>query len=165
MRRLGLTVARVASAGWVGAVSLFVVIAVREVRNPGLDSTTKDVLALLRFPAYYLFGFALVSLALAGTICNQIGGATRRKDVLPPNRSEQRNYRAGFAAGFLAVALATMGADHLLVYRPIVGMITPAGRARPAEFQFYHRVSIWLNVCHVGLCGVAAILLSWPRRE
>ena len=58
--RLGLAVARLASAAWVGAAMLFVITAVREVRHPGFDSSTKDTLALLRFPAYYAFGFVVV---------------------------------------------------------------------------------------------------------
>ena len=63
--RIGLAVARLASAAWVGAAVLFVIIAVREVRHPGFDSAAKDTLALLRFPAYYASGFLVVSVALA----------------------------------------------------------------------------------------------------
>jgi hypothetical protein len=71
--RLGLAVARLASAVWVGAAMLFVITAVREVRHPGFDSATKDTLALLRFPVYYAFAFVVVSLALAGSVIALIG--------------------------------------------------------------------------------------------
>ena len=49
---------------WTGAASLFVVATLLEVRSSELDSTTKSILATLRFPAYYLFAFALVTPAL-----------------------------------------------------------------------------------------------------
>ncbi len=66
--RIGFAVARLASAAWAGAAVLFVITALREVRHPGFDSATKDTLALLRFPAYYAFGFILISVALAGAV-------------------------------------------------------------------------------------------------
>jgi hypothetical protein len=147
--RVGLTVARFAAAAWVGAALLFVVTAVREVRNPVFDSATKDALALLRFPAYYVFGFTLVTLALVaavGSYCLRTRG----------------RQRIGLAAGVLVIALVLMGIDFVAVYRPMVELITPPGRAHLAEFRSYHRASVWLNVTHVGLCAVAALLLCWP---
>lgn len=147
--RLALAVARLSAAAWVGAASLFVVTALREVRHPAFDSATKDALALLRFPAYYAFGFVLVALAFLAAL-----GAS-----IP--RGESRR-RLGLASALLAVVLMLMAADFLAVYRPMVGMITPPGRAHPAEFRSYHVVSIGLNVSHVGLCALAALLLCWP---
>ncbi len=148
--RVGLTVARFAAAAWVGAALLFVVTAVREVRNPAFDSATKDALALLRFPAYYVFGFTLVTLAFVaglGSYC-----------LRPRGRG-----RICLAAGLLAMALVVMGIDFVSVYRPMAGMITPPGRAHLAEFRTYHRASEWLNVGHVGLCALAAVFLCWPE--
>ena len=57
-----------ALVAWVGAAILFVVTSVREVQSTDFDSNTKDHLALLRFPAYYLFGFTLVPVASVGAI-------------------------------------------------------------------------------------------------
>jgi hypothetical protein len=148
--RVGLTVARFAAAAWVGAALLFVVTAVREVRNPGFDSATKDALALMRFPAYYVFGFTLVTLALVaglGSYCLRPRGGRR----------------ICVAAGLLAMALIVMGIDFVSVYRPMAEMITPPGWAHPAEFRTYHRASVWLNVGHVGLCALAALFLCWPE--
>jgi hypothetical protein len=151
--RLGLLVARLAAAAWVGAAALFVMTAVREVRHPGFDPTTRDTLALLRFPVYYAFGFVAVSVALAGSLL----GLRGRK------RGEGRRVVA--AAWLLGVALVLMVVDFVAIYLPIVGMITPVGRARSAEFDGYHQASIAINVCDVALCGIAAGLLCWQSRQ
>jgi hypothetical protein len=165
--RLGLTIARLSATAWVGAATLFVVTALREVRHPGFDSVTKDTLALLRFPAYYAFGFTLVTLALVGALVASVGRPSSNdgESAKPPRSNATRRSRA--ASGLLALVLLTMLADFALVYRPMLEMITPPGRAHVAEFQSYHRVSIWLNIADVGLCAVAAVLLCWPdcRRD
>jgi hypothetical protein len=147
--RVGLTIARLASAAWVGAAVLFVITAVREVRHPGFDTATKDTLALLRFSAYYACGFVLVVAALAGTALALVG--------------RQKGQRRGVvaAACLLGLVLGLMVADFVAIYLPIVGMITPVGRARSSEFAGYHRASIVINVCDVALCGLAALLLCW----
>jgi hypothetical protein len=151
--RIGLAVARLASAAWVGAAVLFVITAVREVRHPGFDSATKDTLALLRFPAYYALGFMVVSVALAASIFGMIG------------RKKGKRRRFVVAVWLLGVVLVLMVADFVAIYLPIVGMITPVGRARSAEFAGYHRASILINVCGVGLCAIAAALLSWENPQ
>jgi hypothetical protein len=165
--RLGLTIARLSATAWVGAAALFVVTALREVRHPGFDSVTKDTLALLRFPAYYEFGFTLVGLALVGALVASIGRRwTDTKESANPNPvSGIRRVRV--ASGLLALVLLMMLADFVAVYRPMVAMITPPGRAYAAEFVSYHRMSIWFNSADVGLCAVAAVLLCWPdcRRD
>jgi hypothetical protein len=149
VRRLGLAIARLATTAWVGAAALFVVTAVREVMHSGFDSATKDQLALLRFPAYYGFGFVLLALALAGT-----AGAWKA--------AGKSRLRIRLAGGLLGLALALMAADFVAIYRPMAEMITPPGRTHVAEFRPYHRASVWINVIDVGLCGVAAVLLCWP---
>jgi hypothetical protein len=151
--RLGLAVARLASAAWVGAAMLFVITAVREVRHPGFDSVTKDTLALLRFPAYYAFGFVVVSGALAGCVFGSMG------------REKGDRLRIVAASWLLGLVLVLMVVDFVAIYLPIVGMITPVGRARLTEFAGYHRASIAINVCDVGLCGIAAALLCWPGKH
>jgi hypothetical protein len=151
--RLGLAVARLASSAWVGAAALFVITALRELRHSGFDSATKDTLALLRFPAYYAFGFVVVSAALAGAVFGLVGG------------EKQQRRRIVVAAWLLGLILVLMVADFVVIYWPIVGMITPAGRPRSAEFAGYHRASIVINVCDVALCGIAAALLCWQNPQ
>jgi hypothetical protein len=148
--RFGLVLARLAAAAWVGAAVLFVITAVREVRHPGFDSATKDTLALLRFPAYYACGFVLVGAALGGTIVALLGC----------EKGKRRGLLA--AAWLLAVAIVLMVADFFVIYLPMVGMITPVGRAHVAAFAGYHRASMIANVADVALCGIAAALLCWP---
>src|ERR1700732_3209656 len=150
--RLGLAVARLASAAWVGAVTLFVITAVREVRHPAFDSATKDTLALLRFPAYYAFGFVVIAAALAGSVFALMG------------RKKGQRRRIVAACWLLGLVLVLMVLDFVAIYLPIVGMITPVGRAHLAEFAGYHRASIAINVCDVALCGIAAALLCWPGK-
>jgi hypothetical protein len=147
--RLGLAVARLAAAGWVGAATLFVVTAVREVTFAGFDAATKDQLALLRFPAYYVCGFAVVGIAFVAALTASMGLRPRPKKVV-------------VAAGLLLVTLLLMAGDFVAVYQPIADMITPPGRVHVAQFRDYHRASVWINVGHVGLCAVAAVLLCWP---
>jgi len=165
--RLGLTIARLSATAWVGAAALFVVTALREVMCPGFDSVTKDTLALLRFPAYYAFGFTLVTLALVGALVESIGrpSSDDKGSAIPLRSKVTRRVLA--AAGLLALVLLMMLADFAVVYRPMVDMITPPGRAHPAEFLSYHRVSMWVNCGDIGLCTVAAVLLCWPdcRRD
>jgi len=165
--RLGLTIARLSATAWLGAATLFVVTALREVKHPGFDLTTKDALALLRFPAYYAFGFTLVILALFGAFVESRGRPSSgdNETAVPSASKDTRRIRA--ASWLLALVFLMMLADFATVYRPMVDMITPPGRAHPAEFLSYHRVSIWLNVGDVGLCAVAAVLLCWPdcRRD
>jgi hypothetical protein len=149
--RFGLAVARLAAAAWVGAAALFVVTAVREVTFPGFDSATKVQLALLRFPAYYFCGFTLVGIACLGALAASLGSRPRAKKV-------------AVAAGLLAVTLVAIAVDYVAVYRPMAEMITPPGQVHVAQFRDYHRASVWVNVGHVGLCAVAALLLCWPNR-
>jgi hypothetical protein len=151
--RMGLTVARLAAAAWVGAAVLFVLTALHEVRHPGFDPATKDTLALLRFPTYYAFGFVLVSVALAGSLFGLVG------------RAKGQRRRIVVAASLLGLVLGLMVADYAAIYLPIVGMITPVGRARSAEFDGYHRASIVINACDVALCGLAAALLCWHNPQ
>ena len=181
--RLGLVIARFCTAAWVGAAALFVVTALREVRSSPFDPAAKDTLALLRFPAYYAFGFTLVGLALAGALLASRDRAAARDRVpsdgvppAPPNTAQPDTAQPGtsasdradrlpvsVAAGLLAAVLLMMLADFIFVYRPLVGMITPPGGVRVAQFGSYHRMSIWLNVGDVGLAAVAAVLLCWPN--
>ncbi len=150
MRDLCAALSRVACSAWVGAAVLFVVTSLKEVRSPQLDSGTKALLATLRFPSYYLFGFGLIGSALLLTLLAGRGQTA-------PLRSSR------WAAGLLLLALLVMGIDYLVVYTPLAEMTAMAGEARPANFVNYHRWSMWLNTAHLGVSLVAALVLCWPR--
>jgi hypothetical protein len=150
MSRLSLMLARFALSAWVGGAAMFVVIGIREVTWPGFDSTTRDQLALLRFPPYYLFGFVLVGSAALATALATFGHSIgRRRGIL--------------VLLLLSAALALMTYDYLSVYSPLAEMVSPPGQARPAEFTVLHSRSRLVNAIDVGLCVLAALLLCWPR--
>ncbi len=156
--RFGLAAARLAATAWVGAAALFVVTAVREVTHPGFDSATKDQLALLRFPAYYVFGFALIGVAVVAATFATICHRSRE------GRQSLSGWRLLAAAlGLLVVAGGIMAVDYAAVYRPMASLITPPGRAHDSRFQTYHQVSVWLNTSQVALTAAAAVLLCIPQ--
>jgi hypothetical protein len=149
MRSLFLTLSRFCICAWVGAAALFVVTAVAEATSPEFSSEMKRSLALLRFPFYYAFGFALVSAALlAGLLSGRhwAAGGVRR----------------WFYRALLALALGGMIFDYLAVYQPMEKMLAASETARPAEFERYHRASMYVNAGHVGLCLLAALVICWP---
>jgi hypothetical protein len=152
MSRVCLTLARFALSAWVGAAMMLVIIGVREVTWPGFDSTTRDQLALLRFPPYYLLGFALVGTGWLMTVICLISHA------LPARRTQ-------LALAAVTASLLLMVWDYMAVYGPLEGMVTPPGRTKPAEFAELHERSELVNSIDVGLCLAAAVLLCWPGAE
>lgn len=149
MRPLLLTLLRCALSAWVGAAVLFVVNAVRQVTFPGFDTITRNQLALLRFPAYYGFGFTLVGSAV---LCALLLAARDR-----PHRR-----RWLVIAGLVVVSLSIMAYDFLHIYHPLASIVTPLDRPPSTEFARLHHLSEVVNTVHVGLAFVAAILASWP---
>lgn len=136
-------------SAWVGAAALFVVNAVAQVTFPGFDSTLRNQLVLLRFPAYYAFGFGLVGTGFV-SLAMCAGGRLLAARV----------WR--WAVGCAAAALLLMTADYLFVYLTLEAMITPPAAPRPASFITWHRLSTAINAVHVGLTAVAAGLVNWP---
>ncbi len=149
MRSLFLTISRFAAAAWVGAAALFLYATLLEVRSPALDSADKSILAVLRFPAYYQFGFGLVLAAL-------LAGLIARRHVAV------RPWRMRLYLGLLTLALVVMLCDYFFIYQPLERMTADVTQARPASFHTYHRASEWINTAHVSLCLLAALLIGWP---
>lgn len=156
MHRFCVLIARLAITAWVGAAVLFVIVGVREVTlsgqvlpGGGFDSATRDALVLLRFPAYYATGFALLGAGLLATACAGSASGSSRTARLA-------------TLGLLTVALMMMIADYVWIYQPLVEMVTPPGTTRTNDFEKYHNASKYINVADVTLCGVAAALLCWP---
>lgn len=152
MSRVCLMLARFTLSAWVGAATMLVIIGIREVTWPGFDSATRDRLALLRFPPYYLLGFVLV-----GTAWLTTAGCLAFR-ALPPRRT-------WFVLAAVTLSLALMTWDYLAVYGPLEAMVTPPGEAKPAEFTQLHARSELVNSIDVGLCLAAALALAWPRRS
>lgn len=149
---LGLFLARFCSSAWIGAAALFVVVGVREVTRSGFDSTTKDTLVAIRFPAFYLCGLILVSFALIGT-------------WLAGNRQELSKGRRIVATLALIVVLALMFVDYVWIYLPLLRLVTPPGQPRDTNFIWYHEASKWINFAGLAFCLIASLLVNLPPRR
>jgi phosphoglycerol transferase MdoB-like AlkP superfamily enzyme len=150
MQRLCLTIVRFSLSAWIGAASLFVVTSIAEQRSTAFGSDVKNILAALRFPSYYCFGFVLVGL---GLICGTLGIDRRRQG------------RRWFAiVSCLVLALLLMLVDYVAVYSPLYAIVTDPSGVRDARFLQLHRWSEQINTADVTLCLVAAIAACWPEK-
>ena len=152
MRGCFLTLSRLAAAGWVGAAVLFVVTSVLEQSAQDLNYQTKSFLALIRFPWYYAYGFSSMVTALVSV-------------AIVWGHPAVGLWRLRFYLGILSVALATMVCEYVFVYRPLTVMTAKFASARAAEFHDYHVMTQWINTAVIGLCLVAAVLITWPNRQ
>jgi len=150
-QRCGLFLARFCIAAWIGAATLFVVVGVREVTRGAFDAATKDTLVAIRFPAFYVFGSALVGAGWLGTI---LAG---RSAQLPRGRRL-------VSLILLFCVLILMAVDYLWIYQPLLQMVTPPGQAKPSTFVAYHDASKWINLGELALCLVVAMLINFPAR-
>lgn len=151
MSRFCLTLARFFLCVWVGGAALFVVTSIAEQRFPGFGQPIKNQLALLRFPWYYRFGFTL----LGGTL---VAGHFAR------HHADLAGSARWLVFGLTATALALMAIDYVWVYQPLAELVTPPERAIASEFEGYHQASKWINLTHVGLALVAALVVCRPAR-
>ena len=148
-QRTGLFLARFCTSAWIGAASLFVVVGVIEVTRGGFDSTTKDALVAIRFPAFYAFGTILgisawIGAWFAGNTTSLTRG--RRRSVI----------------GLLTMVLVLMAVDYFWIYQPLLQMVTPPGQTKPSSFAGYHEASKWINLAGLMLCFFACLLINWP---
>lgn len=146
MLRFLIGIARFSLSAWVGAAALFVVTGIREVQAPEIGSATRDVLVALRFPAYYLFGFVSVGTAFLAMGCSLVFAGEHKK-------------RGIYLTCGLLIVLVTMVLDYHWVYLPLVEMVTPPGKSRPASFVDLHNASKWLNFGSILLCAIIAFVL------
>jgi hypothetical protein len=147
-----LTLTRFCLAAWVGGAVLFVIVGVHEVTSEEFDSVQRSVLVTLRFPPYYIFGAVLTGAAL---VC---GG------LLVLIKAEPR-WRVRIGTLLVGAALILMAVDYVSIYRPLIEMITPPEKPRPAGFRSYHEASKIVNEVGVTIAAVAALLFCWPRRK
>lgn len=152
--RLILTLLRVVLPAWVGAAVLFAINGSAEQRHTfevgeALNGVVRDELAIIRFPAYYSFGFVCVGTSLALTVILQFSPPLPRG-------------RIAWAGGLLLAAIALMLWDHYFVYTPMFGMLDPLGVEKSSEWKRLHATSMITNLIHVSLCLTASLVLSWP---
>jgi len=149
MNRFLWTVLRFSLCAWVGAASLFVVTGVREVTMTDFDATTKNLLAVIRFPAYYAFGFTLVTVA----------GISAFGLILIDKEARRQKIVLLTLAVF---SLVVMYVDHRFIYQPLeTMMLEPEGRLNPDFFK-YHQWSKYINCVSVGACLVASFVAVCP---
>lgn len=136
---------------WIGAALLFVVTSVAEQRFPKFDSATRDQLAAIRFPWYYLccwltLGTAATSACIAALL--QTAGS-RRNAVL--------------VATLTSASLLIAVADYAFTYKPLIRLITPPGQKRTDEFTALHNRSRVVNQIHLTIAIAAAVAASLPQ--
>lgn len=151
IQKTGSFIAKFCISAWVGAAVLFVVVGILEVTRGGFDSATKDSLVIIRFPAFYVFGFTLITAAWIGIF---VAGCTN--EVCAKKR--------GILLGLLSVVLILMVVDYIWIYRPLAQMVTPPGQSKPANFTAYHEASKWINLAGLFVCSLAVWLLNWPTK-
>lgn len=151
MPRICLTIARFTLSAWIGAAALFVVTSISEQRSTTFGSDMKNVLAVLRFPSYYWFGFILVGVGLlSGAI-----GVDRHR--------QRRRWLA--IIGCLVLALVLMVTDYVAIYSPLFAIVTDPSGVRDTRFLELHRGSEQINAVDVTLCLIAAIAACWPEKQ
>ncbi len=155
MRRtvtFGLMLARMALTAWVGAATMFVLVALRPVRSPLLSSEEKAQLPLMLFPGYYLFGFILLGAALFGAILAWPALKKSRLGIL--------------ATLLIAGSLGILIAERVLIYAPLSAMLQATlatGTAQSGTFVTYHQLSRWINSAVWLLSALAMLLVQRPE--
>lgn len=149
MTRILWILLRFSLSAWVGAAALFVVTGVLEVTSTLFEPQTKNLLATIRFPAYYVFGFTLVGASVLTS-----------GSLLAMKHAEAR--RAGLRAVFVlcTVGILFMAADYVWVYTPLHNMmLEPEARMNP-DFWSYHKWSKYVNAFSISLCLIAAVIAA-----
>jgi hypothetical protein len=128
-----------------------VITSVAEQTSPHFDSVARDHLAVIRFPLYYKFGFALHALAIPAAIC-----------AVVCSRSKRARRMSKAALGLVLLSGVLMILDHQFVYKPLEQLVTPAGKARTSEFIRLHKYSTYANTAHLAVILAASVVISWP---
>ena len=147
----GLTIARLCVAGWVVAAVLFVVTSVAEQTSDHFESLDRDVLAMLRFPWFYRFGFGLLAGGLIGGMaCGLWSGWNR--------------HRYAFVV-LVVMALLMMSIDFVFIYGTLWEMLDPPGQVRTPEFTSWHTASRRINEIGLLFSLLAAIVVCLPDTD
>ena len=151
MNRILWPLLRFSLCAWVGGAVLFVITGVRELSTAEFDAPTKNLLVLLRFPAYYWCG---ASLTLTGGLSAALLARTSG-----PHRK-----RLLTIAILCATSLAVMAIDRLCIYSPLEQMMTRPDRTIDPKFWAWHRMSKYINMLTIGSVLLAGILaVQEPR--
>ena len=137
---------------WIGAAILYVITSVAEQTSPSFDSVTRDQLATVRFPLYYMFGMAIYIVSLAGSVVAwQASDAACRR-------------RTAIVLALMVVSAVIFAMDYFMVYSPLQALIIPPGQVRTQEFVSLHKWSRHANELHLLITLVAAVLVTMPLK-
>ncbi len=143
---------RLALGCWIGGAVLFVITSVAEQTSPLFDSRTRDQLATIRFPFYYLYCWICLGTALAAAILGSLCS------------SPCLRRRMTAAAGLTLISLGIAIADYHWVYKPLQALIIPPGEVRSQEFLTLHNRSRHTNELHLTIALVAAVIICLPEK-
>lgn len=143
---------RLALGCWVGGAVLFVITSVAEQTSPMFDSRTRDQLATIRFPYYYLYCWICLGIALAAALSGAIFA------------SQPLRRRLSVTAILTLISLGIAIADYHWVYKPLQALIIPPGEVRSQEFLALHNRSRHINELHLTIALVAAIMICLPEK-
>ena len=155
MTRLLWIALRFSLCSWVGAAVLFVVTGILQVMTPDFDSRIKNHLAVIRFPAYYLFGFTHVGLAIVAALGLLV--ATRRRAA--------GRLALKVILGLCVAAVLVMTFDYFRVYRPLEAMMLDKSEVMPSTFHELHQWSKRLNFASLGMCLIAGLIAVGTRER
>lgn len=143
---------RLALGCWVGGAVLFVITSVAEQTSPMFDSRTRDQLATIRFPYYYLYCWICLGTALAAAVLGAICS------------SKCLRRRMMVAAGLTLISLGIAICDYHWVYKPLQALIIPPGEVRSQAFLTLHNRSRHINELHLTIALIAAIIICLPEK-
>lgn len=152
MRDWSAAICRVAVTLWVGAALIFVIVAIKPIRSPALDSLIKSRLVIEIFPGYYTFGFSLL---IIGLISGFLAWSSH---------SAGKAFRLGVLLTLLS--LLSLAIDWFAIYKPLENMIhiqLANNSAPPAEFRAYHIASWIINTVTFALTAIAVPCLHWTK--
>ena len=150
LQATAITLLRLLLAAWIGGAILYVITSIAEQTSDHFGSVARDHLATIRFPLYYKFGFVIHSLSLLIAAAGLISATrTSRKRLIS-------------TLALISISGILILLDYFFVYSPLQEMITPAGKARTAEFVQLHKWSTYANLVHLSVMLIAAIVISLP---
>lgn len=147
MTRFANGIVRLSLAAWFGAALLFVLVAIRPIRAPQLETPARAFLAGLLFPGYYWFGLVLLSVSLLAASLSNL----KRKQVI---------LLATAASAILGLI------DWIFIYSPLAEMTRlqwVEQSASPASFRTYHLASMGINGVVLLCSAIAAVVACFSE--
>ena len=147
-----LTVQRFLLAVWVGAAVLYVITSVAEQTSEHFGLRERDLLATIRFPLYYKFGFLIHIVAATMSFLTWRAAP----------EGQTKRWLTVLLLTMLSGILMTL--DYQIIYRPLQELISTPGQPRSEEFTKLHNWSKYANEVHVSVICIAALISAVPAK-